>query len=354
MKLFSIILTILSFIFFSCADTIQHEEAIEKEETIVDWKNLDLSKDWIVGSRNSIGVNSDNLAFGLSNIYQLLDLYSIGIVYRGKLIAEDYFVGNKESLYQTYSVTKSVLSALYGHIIDKKILTNDSLKIDEFFTIEDSTKKSIRINHLLTMTSGVGDDISYVQRSNSISYILDKDLIFDPGTWWQYTSAGTHLLSGIFTKITNQSAGEYAKQYFFPELGITNFIWQKDLSGNSNGGYGLQLRLRDMLKFGHLFLQDGKTANGQILSSNWINVSTNKLVNFSSTFGYGYLWWINISNGQPIYYAVGYGGQYIIVDESRALVIAVTSSAGSSAQYRNQLLDLIFSNLINSFDKISS
>ena len=340
--------------FFSCSDITEHEEIVEKEEKIVDWKNLDLSKDWIVGRRNSIGVNSDNLAFGLSNIYQLLDLYSIGIVYRGKLITEDYFVGNKESLYQTYSVTKSVLSALYGHIIDKNILTDESLKIGDIITIEDETKSSITINHLLTMTSGIGDDISYIQKSNSISYILNKDLIFDPGTWWQYTSAGTHLLSGIFTKITNQSAEEYAKQYLFPELGITNFLWQKDISGNSNGGYGLQLRLRDMLKFGHLFLQDGKTANGQILSSKWTNRSTDKLVNFSSTFGYGYLWWINISNGQPIYYAVGYGGQYIIVDESRALVIAVTSSAGSSAQYRNQLLDLIFSNLINSFDKVSS
>ena len=233
-------------------------------------------------------------------------------------------------------------------------MTDESLKIGDIITIEDETKSSITINHLLTMTSGIGDDISYIQKSNSISYILNKDLIFDPGTWWQYTSAGTHLLSGIFTKITNQSAEEYAKQYFFPELGITNFLWQKDISGNSNGGYGLQLRLRDMLKFGHLFLQDGKTANGQILSSKWTNRSTDKLVNFSSTFGYGYLWWINISNGQPIYYAVGYGGQYIIVDESRALVIAVTSSAGSSAQYRNQLLDLIFSNLINSFDKVSS
>ena len=340
--------------FFSCSDITEHEEIVEKEEKIVDWQNLDLSKDWIVGSRNSIGVNSDNLAFGLSNIYQLLDLYSIGIVYRGKLITEDYFVGNKESLYQTYSVTKSILSALYGHIIDKNILTDESLKIGDIITIEDETKSSITINHLLTMTSGIGDDISYIQKSNSISYILNKDLIFDPGTWWQYTSAGTHLLSGIFTKITNQSAEEYAKQYLFPELGITNFLWQKDISGNSNGGYGLQLRLRDMLKFGHLFLQDGKTANGQILSSKWTNRSTDKLVNFSSTFGYGYLWWINISNGQPIYYAVGYGGQYIIVDESRALVIAVTSSAGSSAQYRNQLLDLIFSNLINSFDKVSS
>ena len=352
MKSFSLLL-ISSFIFFSCSDSFDQEELIEQEETFIDWKNLDLTKEWTAGTSNSIGINSDKLITGLNNIYQLLDLYSIGIVYKGKLITENYAVGNKESLYRTFSVTKSILSALYGHIIDKKILTNDSLKIDEFFAIEDSTKKSIRINHLLTMTSGVGDDISYVQRSNSISYILDKDLIFDPGTWWQYTSAGTHLLSGIFTKITNQSAGEYAKQYFFPELGITNFIWQKDPSGNSNGGYGLQLRLRDMLKFGHLFLQDGKTANGQILSSNWINVSTNKLVNFSSTFGYGYLWWINISNGQPIYYAVGYGGQYIIIDESRALVIAVTSSAGSSSQYRNQLLDIIFSDLINSFDKVS-
>ena len=352
MKSFSLLL-ISSFVFFSCSDSFDQEELIEQEETFIDWKNLDLTKEWTAGTSNSIGINSDKLITGLNNIYQLLDLYSIGIVYKGKLITENYAVGNKESLYRTFSVTKSILSALYGHIIDKKILTNDSLKIDEFFAIEDSTKKSIRINHLLTMTSGVGDDISYVQRSNSISYILDKDLIFDPGTWWQYTSAGTHLLSGIFTKITNQSAGEYAKQYFFPELGITNFIWQKDLSGNSNGGYGLQLRLRDMLKFGHLFLQDGKTANGQILSSNWINVSTNKLVNFSTTFGYGYLWWINISNGQPIYYAVGYGGQYIIIDESRALVIAVTSSAGSSSQYRNQLLDIIFSDLINSFDKVS-
>jgi len=352
MKSFSLLL-ISSFIFFSCSDSFGQEELIAQEETFIDWKNLDLTKEWTAGTSNSIGINSDKLVTGLNNIYQLLDLYSIGIVYKGKLITENYAVGNKESLYRTFSVTKSILSALYGHIIDKKILTNDSLKIDEFFTIEDSTKKSIRINHLLTMTSGVGDDISYVQRSNSISYILDKDLIFDPGTWWQYTSAGTHLLSGIFTKITNQSAGEYAKQYFFPELGITNFIWQKDLSGNSNGGYGLQLRLRDMLKFGHLFLQDGKTANGQILSSNWINLSTEKLVNFSSTFGYGYLWWINISNGQPIYYAVGYGGQYIIIDESRALVIAVTSCAGSSSQYRNQLLDTIFSDLINSFDKVS-
>ena len=50
---------------------------------------------------------------------------------------------------------------------------------------------------------------------------------------------------------------------------------------------------------------------------------------------------------------MGYGGQYIIIDESKALVIAVTSSARSSAQYRDQLLDVIFGKVMSSFSKAS-
>ena len=64
------------------------------------------------------------------------------------------------------------------------------------------------------------------------------------------------------------------------------------------------------------------------------------------------LWWVYVSNNQPIYYAVGYGGQYIIIDESKALVIAVTSSARSSAKYRDQLLDIIFGTVISSFSEV--
>ena len=268
------------------------------------------------------------------------------------MITENYSYGDKESLYNVYSVTKSVLSALYGHIIDNQILKDESIQIGKHLNIEDTTKQSIRIDHLLMMTSGISDDISYMIQQDAVSYILDQDLIFDPGTWWAYTSAGTHVLSGLFTTLTNESAQDYAQQYLFPELGIINYYWQKDEKGINNGGYGLRLRLRDMLKFGHLFLQNGKTANGQILSSSWINKSTTKLIDFREDFGYGYLWWVYVSNNQPIYYAVGYGGQYIIIDESKALVIAVTSSARSSAKYRDQLLDIIFGTVISSFSEV--
>ena len=342
-QIFILIVTI----FVSCSDP---TEEIEIE---VDWTNLDLKQNFQDGSIKSNGIDKNKLASGLDEITQLLDIYSIGIVYKGKLITENYFFGDSESLYNVYSVTKSVLSAMYGHIIDKQILKDESIQIGELLSIEGSKKQSIRIDHLLMMTSGISDDMQYMNQQDAVSYILDQDLMFDPGTWWAYTSAGTHILSAILTGLTNESAQDYAEKYLFPELGITNYYWQKDENGINNGGYGLRLRLKDMLKFGHLFLQNGRTANGQILSSDWINKSTTKLVDFREDFGYGYLWWIYISNNQPIYNAVGYGGQYIIIDESKALVIAVTSSARSSAQYRDQLLDVIFGTVISSFSKVN-
>ena len=344
--LYQIFLLIVT-IFVSCSDP------IEEPEVDIDWRNLDLKQNFQEGSIESNDINKDELVYGLDKITQLLDIYSIGIVYKGKLITEDYFFGDSESLYNVYSVTKSVLSAMYGHMSDKQILKDESIKIGDVLNIEGSKKQSIRIDHLLTMTSGINDNMQYMNQQDAVSYILNQDLIFDPGTWWAYTSAGTHVLSAILSSLTNESAQDYAEKYLFSELGITNYYWQKDENGINNGGYGLRLRLTDMLKFGHLFLQNGKTANGRILSSDWVNKSTSKLIDFREDFGYGYLWWVYVLNNQPIYYAVGYGGQYIIIDESKALVIAVTSSARSSAQYRDQLLDVIFGKVMSSFSKVN-
>ena len=117
-QIFILIVTI----FVSCSDP---TEEIEIE---VDWTNLDLKQNFQDGSIKSNGIDKNKLASGLDKITQLLDIYSIGIVYKGKLITENYFFGDSESLYNVYSVTKSVLSAMYGHIIDKQILKDEAIK----------------------------------------------------------------------------------------------------------------------------------------------------------------------------------------------------------------------------------
>ena len=128
-----LVLLFATLIFISCSDPIE-------EEAEVDWRNLDLKQNFQEESIKSSGINRYELYNGIDKITQLLDIYSIGIVYKGKLITENYSYGDKESLYNVYSVTKSVLSALYGHIIDKQILIDESIQIGEYLNIEDSTK----------------------------------------------------------------------------------------------------------------------------------------------------------------------------------------------------------------------
>jgi CubicO group peptidase (beta-lactamase class C family) len=96
-----------------------------------------------------------------------------------------------------WSVTKSFISALFGQMIDQGLLKDEFIPIDEFFPqLTDETKKLITVSQLLTMTSGIQDDLSYMYSPTPSSYILDFELDFSPGTWWAYTSAGTHSITG--------------------------------------------------------------------------------------------------------------------------------------------------------------
>jgi CubicO group peptidase (beta-lactamase class C family) len=106
-----------------------------------------------------------------------------------------------------------------------------------------------------------------------------------------------------------------------------------------------------MLKFGQLFLQKGKSAGQEIISSSWINKSTSMLIplNESKSSGYGYLWWTAKVNGVNIYNALGYAGQFIIVVPSKALVIAATSNSVPVDGYVNDLYDNIMDKIVSSF-----
>jgi CubicO group peptidase (beta-lactamase class C family) len=85
-----------------------------------------------------------------------------------------------------------------------------------------------------------------------------------------------------------------------------------------------------MLKFGMLYLNNGKWNGHQIIPSNWVKESTASKIKISSDEGYGYFWWTKTFtvNEKTIdsYYAWGYGGQYIFVVPSLQLVVAMTAS----------------------------
>jgi CubicO group peptidase (beta-lactamase class C family) len=61
---------------------------------------------------------------------------------------------------------------------------------------------------------------------------------------------------------------------------------------------------------------------------------------------------MRIINSEKMYYAAGYGGQYIMVVPTRALVIAITSSSQSSGAYGTNLNRIFYEEIIGSFSSI--
>ncbi len=306
-----------------------------------------------------------------SNLSELIDsnyLRAIAISYNDQLIFDHYKIGDADKRYPVYSVTKSVLSAAFGKLFDQELIEDENITIDAFLNMYDyndpEIKSTISVKHLLSMQSGIQDDVNYIRSDTPIKYILDQNLLYAPGRFWNYSSAGTHILSAVFQKITNENPESFVKKHIFDPLEITNYFWEVDANGLSNGGWGLYLTLHDMIKFGMLFSNDGKWNSDQLISQSWVNRSTSKMRAFRSgsgsweylpdnEAGYGYLWWINTVGDNEVFSALGYGGQYIVVDKTRKLVLAITSKESSSISYRRKISSIVFNDLVPIFPAAS-
>lgn len=74
---------------------------------------------------------------------------------------------------------------------------------------------------------------------------------------------------------------------------------------------------RDLARFGVLYLQEGEWEGQRIIGAEWIGASVTPYSEVRS-YGYGYLWW---TRGDGSYFATGTGGQKLLVDPNRRLVV---------------------------------
>ena len=257
----------------------------------------------------------------------------------------DFYKNSKisGSLQTINSCTKSIISSLVGSLVDNGLIRSVHMPITEFFgdIINRQTEerlKEITIYNLLTMTPGFDwpefGEWNYfspmVYSNDIVKFILARPIIVNPGQAMNYNSGCSHLLSAIIQKLTGMSAHNYAQEHLFKQIGICNSKWYNDRRGISLGADGLRLTSYDMLKFGNLFLNNGCLNGKQIISSKWIKESTTPLYKTYDNIGYyAYHWWVSSFNNNGLeinyYFALGYGGQYIIVVPRFNLVVVFTS-----------------------------
>ncbi|PEC20026.1 serine hydrolase domain-containing protein [Bacillus cereus] len=281
------------------------------------------------------------------------------VIQKGNVIFEKYYNDHgPDDVFHVASVTKTIISALIGICIDKGYIKNVDQKVIEFFPEYNSNSSEITVRHLLTMTA----PYPYVDwqepleelctQEDWVQYSLNRVGKGGEIGHFKYSSAGAHLLSAIITSATGKSAREFANEYLFQPLGmreIPNYNmkvfgfddlfgkdvkgWVHDPNGISTGGWGLTLTVKDMAKFGRLYLNEGSYDGKQILSKSWVKESKEMNEN-----RYGYLWWLREENGVFSYSAMGDGGNVICCVPERELVVVVASEVMANAGDRWELI----------------
>ena len=255
-----------------------------------------------------------------------------------------------------FSVTKSIISMLFGIAIDQGCIKNPDEKIIDFFpdyqiSKSEKTIQHITIRNLLTMTAPYKYKFNpYPKYFSSEDWVRSSlDFLGGNGKIGKFKYApiiGIDILSGILIKATGKSVLEFAQDNLFSPLEISvdksiyfqskeeqlDFYkakgangWVADPNGTNTAGWGLSLTTMDMAKLGQLYLNEGYWNGRQIISGKWIAESTQvQSIWKARHLKYGYLWWL-IDEAEHSYAALGDGGNAIYVNPEARIVVAVSS-----------------------------
>lgn len=266
-------------------------------------------------------------------------MHSLLIHQHGELVYEHYFHGRQaQQADNMKSASKSVISALVGVALARgDIESLDQTLADYFPDIPDdasSAKSAITIENLLTMEAGLESTSNrnygrWAMSNNWVQFALEQPMVGEPGRDMIYSTGSTHLLSAIIERASGISTLEYMERYLADPMGINVTYWSQDPQGVYFGGNNMEMRPRDMLKFGLLYLNEGEWEGRSLLPPEWVALSHTEHADSPRGQGrhYGYGWWLRDLAGMQVPLAWGYGGQLIFVVEPLDLVVVATADS---------------------------
>lgn len=268
-----------------------------------------------------------------------------GIILRNGYLAAQW--GDINRVDMCFSATKSFLSTLAGLAIDHKLIGNldDRVKlIVDDKGLEGEHNAKITWKHLLHQTSdwsGCQFDIcDWADRPPKTGGIDDwkNRLLVEPGIHYEYNDVRVNFLAYALLQVWRKPLPVVLRERIMdPIQASVTWRWHgydnswveidgmriQSVSGGGHFGGGMFINTLDMARFGLLFLRNGKWKEKSLISEDWVrSVYQGSDANPS----YGLMWWNNKENALPglppeIFYANGYGGNYIVIDKTHDLVV---------------------------------
>lgn len=317
---------------------------------------LALGDGWQTASLEDVGISRS----GIEKFIRMLidtpidsvsspEIHGVLVARHGKLVLEEYFHGeHRDKPHDTRSAAKSLTSDLFGAAVKAGIPVSVSTSVygtmngGAFPSDLDPRKKSLTVENLLTMSSGLdcddadekspGNEQTMQQQTEQpdyYKYTLDLKMIRNPGEKAVYCSVQPNLVGGVLSRAAKQSLPVLFQNLIAEPLQIKRYYMNLTPTGDAYMGGGVRFLPRDFMKLGQLHLNDGVWNGRRILTPEWSRRATSplyELPSYKSKVGYGYYWSVTEYpyKGRTVkaFFAGGNGGQVVIGIPELDLVIA--------------------------------
>lgn len=278
-----------------------------------------------------------NTAQTMKDVLESNDTTAFIVLHGDDLLYEQYFNGSSHDAVQTsFSVAKSFTATLVGIAIDEGVIAGLNDPITDYLpelSDQDARFDDITLRHLITMSSGLAFDEgsspwadpanTYYGTDLRSAAITKTSVERSPGEQFHYNDWNVILLGLVLERATGMSVSEYLEARLWQPMGAeAEGSWSLDStdSGFEKMFVGINGRAIDFAKLGWLYLNEGRSSAGQVISSDFVAEATRKDTTTDPAPEYQYLWWLD--EGRPgSYFANGDHCQNIYVDPSTNLVI---------------------------------
>lgn len=320
-----------------------------------------ISDGWHVASPEEVGFDGEKLERVFRSCHEgdAWQLRAMLVARNGRLVGETYTkdAADISRPQAVWSCTKQVMAIITMMAIERGCLASLDSSIGEL--LPDMAKKypdkaPIILRQLLTMTSGIsfnneglnGDTnrLLRMEPESSVDYVLGLPMA--PGTppyAFHYNDGDPQIVSAILARALGEDVGSWSRRALFERMRISDYDWMVYPDGVTMGAFGLKLTPRDQLKFGQLIVDGGAWQGDSIISQQSVDMLTRVHVEDTGyqRQAFGLYWWISPSDS--VAYMHGQGGQYVIADRKRNLVVGLVSepnTQGDSQLPLSKALDL--------------
>ncbi len=288
---------------------------------------------------DALSYNKTKLSAEFRNYLKKSQTVAFLVLKNDSVYYEEYWDGyGMNSLSNSFSAAKSIVSILIGIAIDEGKIKSVNQKVSDFIPeYKQGLNAELTIKHLLTMSASFNWDESYdglFSKTTKAYYgrnlekmLLNLKVTETPGKKFNYQSSNQLVLAYIIRKATGKTLSEYASEKLWKPIGAENdALWCLDKKDGMEKAYCcFNSNARDFSRIGLLYLHNGVFNNQRIVSEEYVKKSLEP-INLIDEEGntvdyYGYSWWILNSDSTKVSYARGILGQYIMVIPDKNMVV---------------------------------